>query len=106
MIFYSPEKRDAFVSALPASVFRKEVNEAVVADVNRFDLNPEIHKFKFPVLVMTGRFDMNVAPLVAYRIHQGIPGSQFRVFERSGHLPFYEEPDPFVQAVEDFLAAK
>jgi proline iminopeptidase len=106
MLFYSPEKRDAFVAALPASVFRKAVNEAVGADVARFDLKPEIAKFKFPVLVMTGRFDINVAPLVAYRIHQAIPGSKFLVFERSGHLPFYEEPDAFVQAVEDFLAGR
>jgi proline iminopeptidase len=106
MLFYSPEKRDAFVSALPASVYRKEVNEAAIADAHRFDLNPEIAKFKFPVLVMTGRFDMNVAPLVAYRIRQAIPGSKFHVFERSGHLPFFEEPDAFVQAVEDFLAGK
>ena len=106
MLFYSPEKRDAFVAALPASVFRKDVNSAVVADLARFDLNPEIRKFKFPVLVMCGRFDINVAPLVAYRIHQAIPGSKFRVFERSGHLPFYEELDAFVKAVEDFLAGK
>jgi proline iminopeptidase len=106
MLFYSPEKRDIFVAALPATVFRKEVNEAVSADLGRFDLNPEIAKFKFPVLVMCGRFDINVAPLVAYRIHKAIPGSKFRVFERSGHLPFYEEPDAFVLAVEDFLAGK
>jgi len=106
MLFYSPEKRDAFVAALPVSVYRKDVNSAVVADLARFDLNPEIRKFNFPVLVMCGRFDINVAPLVAYRIHQAIPGSKFRVFQSSGHLPFYEEPDAFVQAVEDFLAAK
>jgi len=106
MLFYSPEKRDAFVAALPASVYRKVVNQAVGADVARFDLKPEIVKFKFPVLVMTGRFDMNVAPLVAYKIHQAIPGSKFLVFERSGHLPFYEEPEAFVGAVEDFLAGK
>lgn len=106
MLFYSPEKRDAFVAALPASVYRRGVNQAVSSDLGRFDLNPEIRKFKFPVMVITGRFDMNVAPIVAYRIHQGIPGSKFRAFERSGHLPFYEEPDAFVQAVEDFLAGK
>jgi proline iminopeptidase len=106
MLFYSPEKRDAFVAAMPASVFRKEVNEAVSADLPRFDLNPEIAKFKFPVLVITGRFDINVAPLVAYKIHKAIPGSKFHVFERSGHLPFYEEPAAFVQAVDDFLAGK
>ena len=106
MLFYSAEKRDAFVSVLPASVYKREVNKAVNADLDRFDLNPEIHKFKFPVMVMTGRFDMNVAPLVAYRIHQGIPGSKFRVFERSGHLPFYEQPEEFVAAVEEFIGGK
>lgn len=106
MLFYSPEKRDAFVAALPPSVYKRSVNQAVNSDLGRFDLNPEIRKFKFPVMVITGRFDMNVAPVVAYRIHQGIPGSKFRAFERSGHLPFYEEPDAFVQAVEAFLAGK
>lgn len=106
MLFYSREKRDAFVKNLPTSVYKKDVNAAVVRDVNRFDLNPELRKFRFPVLVVTGRFDMNVAPLVAYKIHQAIPGSQFAVFERSGHLPFYEEPEGFVQSIEQFLTAR
>lgn len=106
MLFYSAEKRDAFVNALPASVFKRSVNKAVNADLERFDLNPEIRKFKFPVMVISGRWDMNVAPLVAYRIHQGIPGSKFRVFERSGHLPFYEEPEAFVAVVEEFISGK
>jgi proline iminopeptidase len=103
MLCYSPEKRDYFVSNLSRSVFKKDVNQAVVSDVNRFDLNPEIRKFRFPVLVITGRYDMNVAPLVAYKIHQAIAGSRFAVFERSGHLPFYEEPEGFVREVEQFL---
>jgi proline iminopeptidase len=47
---------------------------------------------------------MNVAPVVAYKIHQAIPGSHFAVFERSGHLPFFEEPDAFVRVMEEFLA--
>lgn len=106
MLFYSSEKRDAFVGALPVSVYKRSVNQAVGADVERFDLNPEIRKFKFPVMVITGRFDMNVAPVVAYKIHNAIPGSKFRVFERSGHLPFYEEPGAFVQAIEEFLAGR
>lgn len=106
MLFYSTEKRDAFIAALPASVYKRDVNKAVNSDLDRFDLNPEIRKFKFPVMVITGRYDMNVAPLVAYRIHQAIPASKFRAFEHSGHLPFFEEPEAFVQAVEEFLAGR
>jgi proline iminopeptidase len=104
-LFYSPEKRDAFVAQINPSVFTKAVNEAVEHDVARFDLNPEIKKFKFPTLVITGRYDINVAPSVAYKMHKAIPGSQFVVFEKSGHLPFYEEPEAFVRAMEAFLAA-
>jgi proline iminopeptidase len=104
-LFYSTEKRDAFVSQISPGVYTKEVNQAVEHDVERFDLNPEIRKFKFPTLVITGRYDINVAPSVAWKMHKAIAGSQFVVFEKSGHLPFYEEPEAFVRAVEAFLAA-
>jgi proline iminopeptidase len=104
-LFYAPEKRDAFVAQVSTKVFTKSVNEAVDRDVGRFDLNPELRKFKFPTLVITGRYDINVAPSVAYKIHKAIPGSKFVVLERSGHLPFFEEPEPFVRAVESFLGS-
>jgi proline iminopeptidase len=103
MLFYSPEKRDSFVASLSADVFNKQVNQLVAGDMAHFDLNPEIRKFKFPVLIITGRYDINVAPSVAYNIHQAISGSHFTVFERSGHMPFYEEPENFVQVTEKFL---
>lgn len=106
MLFYSQEKRDAFVAQMAPGAYRKEVFQALIRDLPRFDLNPELHKYKFPVLVMTGRYDINVAPLVAYRIHKAIPGSRFMVFERSGHIPFYEEPEAFVRAAEEFVASK
>jgi proline iminopeptidase len=103
MLFYSAEKRDAFVKSMPPNAFNKEINEAVSRDMARFDLNPEIRKFKFPVLVITGRYDINVAPSVAYKIHRAIPRSRFIVFERSGHIPFYEEPEDFIRVTEAFL---
>ncbi|MGH9676982.1 MAG: alpha/beta fold hydrolase, partial [Candidatus Acidiferrum sp.] len=89
-----------------SSSYNKEVNEAVSKDLASFDLNPELKKFRFPTLVITGRYDMNVAPVIAYRIHQSIPGSKFLVFEKSSHLPFTEEPEAFASAMEDFLQAK
>jgi len=102
-LFYSPEKRDAFLPQVGADAYTRSVNEAVEHDLERFDLNPEIRKFKFPALVITGRYDINVAPSVAYKMHKAIPGSQFAVFEKSGHLPFFEEPEAFVRTLEKFL---
>jgi len=104
MLFYSPEKRDTWLSQMSADAYHDDVFKAITNDLSRFDLNPEIRKFRFPVMVANGRHDMNVAPVVAYKIHQAIGGSHFVVFEHSGHLPFYEEPEGFVHTVEEFLS--
>jgi proline iminopeptidase len=103
MLFYAPANREAMVARLPSLTYRQKVNKLVWADLQRFDLNPELPKFRFPTLVVTGRYDFNVAPSVAWAIHRAIPGSRFVVFERSGHLPFCEESEGFVRALESFL---
>jgi proline iminopeptidase len=103
MIFYSPELRDRFLAREKEFLYRQSVNKLVWSDLQRFDLNPELPHFKFPTLVVTGRYDFNVAPSVAWKIHKAIPGSEFAIFEKSGHMPFYEEPDAFVKRVESFL---
>jgi len=106
MLFVSPEKRDAFLALAPSFAYSQSINLALNADLARFDLNPELPHFHFPTLVGTGRYDFNVAPVIAYRIHKAIPGSRFVVFEWSGHLPFAEEPEVFRRGLEDFLAGK
>jgi proline iminopeptidase len=104
MLFYSPEKRDHALAQMADVDENREVNQTLNHDIQRFDLNPELPKFHFPTIVMTGRFDMNVAPVIAYKIHKAISGSEFVVFDRSGHMPFYEEPEKFVQTVDTFLS--
>ena len=104
MLFHSPARRDAYLAAFRAAdSYQQSVNRSVWNDLQRFDLNPELPKFRFPTLVVTGRYDFNVAPSVAYAIHRAIPGSEFAVFEDSGHLPFYEEPEAFVARLTRFL---
>jgi proline iminopeptidase len=106
MLFYSPEKRDAFLGGAASYHNNRAINQAINADVARFDLNPELPKLRFPALVVTGRYDINVAPATAYRIHRAIPRSKFVVFEKSGHMPFYEEPEAFLKVIGDFLAGR
>jgi len=104
MLFYTKEAREAFFARSSSFVYRQKVNKAVWGDLQRFDLNPELPKFRFPTLVVTGRHDFNVAPSVAWSIQRAIPGSELAVFEKSGHLPFCEETEGFVSRVEAFLA--
>ena len=104
MLFYDERNLEAFRERAKAEGFRysQAINRAVWGDLQRFDLNPELAKFAFPTLVVTGRYDFNVAPSVAWAIHRAIPGSEFAVFEKSGHLPFVEEEDAFVARLEAF----
>ena len=103
MLFYDPSHRERFLAKASGYRYYREVNKAITDDLARFDLNPELPKFRLPTLVITGRYDMNVAPSVAWKIHKAIPGSEFAVFERSGHIPYFEEPDAFRARLTSFL---
>lgn len=106
MLFYSLDHRDAFLAGADSYQYDKGINEMLNQDLARYDLNPELAKLRMPTMVIIGRFDMNVAPSVGWKIHKAIPGSEFAVFEESGHLPFFEEPEAFVSRVESFLTAR
>ena len=105
MLFWSPENRDRYMTHAAEYPYKRTVNELLNQDLKRFDLNPELPKLKMPTMVITGRYDMNVAPSVAWKIHKAIAGSQFVVFEKSGHIPYFEEPEKFVGTIEGFLGA-
>ncbi|MDK9708259.1 MAG: alpha/beta hydrolase [Desulforhopalus sp.] len=104
MLFYSAKNRDSYLAAVTTINSNSAVADALHKDMVELDFTPQLASFHFPTLVLTGRFDMNVAPSVAYAIHNAIPGSRFVVFEQSGHLPFYEEQESFVRTVRGFLA--
>jgi proline iminopeptidase len=105
MLFYDPDHRDAFMAHSGDYHYAPDVNRTLNGDLEKYDLGPELAKFHFPTLVITGRFDINVAPSTAWKIHQRIAGSRFVVFERSGHLPYFEEPEAFVRTLEEFLGS-
>jgi proline iminopeptidase len=103
MLFYSEANRDAYLAGVKDLGSEPQVSAAVQKATRTLDLTPELPKFRFPTMVITGRFDMNVTPVTAWNIYKAIPGATFVVFEKSGHLPSYEEPDKYVQVVEEFL---
>ena len=105
MIFYSPEKLAHYMANAKDLGFSPQTARAVGQSIGDLDYTPALAKFNFPVLVITGRYDMNVAPLTAWRMYKAIPGARFVAFEQSGHLPSYEEPDKYVQVVDAFLSS-
>ncbi len=103
MIFYSPAKRDAYMAKMGDLGFVPAVSEAVSKATEDLDLTPKLAGFHFPTLVITGRYDMNVAPLTAWNLAHAIPGAKLVFFEESSHLPSYEEPEKYQSVLETFL---
>ena len=103
MIFYDRAKLAHYMANAKDLGFDPKTAEAVGTATSKLDYAADLPKFNFPTLVITGRYDMNVAPLTAWKIYKAIPGAKFAVFEQSGHLPSYEEPEKYLQTLNDFL---
>jgi proline iminopeptidase len=56
-------------------------------------------------LIIVGRHDFVCPVGMSEQIHQGIHGSQLAIFEKTGHIPWIEEPEKFFSLVTQFLDA-
>ena len=56
-----------------------------------------------PVQLIWGENDVVIPVAHAQMAHAAMPGSQLEIFERSGHFPFHDDPDRFVEVVQQFV---
>jgi pimeloyl-ACP methyl ester carboxylesterase len=56
-----------------------------------------------PVQIIWGTHDVVVPVSHARMAHAAMPGSRVEIFERSGHFPFHDDPDRFIEVVERFI---
>jgi pimeloyl-ACP methyl ester esterase len=79
------------------------VAEACFATVGTTDLRAKLGKLKVPTAVLHGRHDGVIPFSEAQQLAKKIPGATLTVFEQSGHMPPFEEPDAFNAALVKFL---
>lgn len=70
-------------------------------DFERADVLPTL---KMPVLYTSGRYD-ECRPETSAWYQQQTPGAKLVIIENSGHLTSLDNPDAYIKAVRDFLAA-
>ncbi len=58
-----------------------------------------------PVQLIWGEQDVVIPVSHARLAHAAMPGSQLEIFKRSGHFPFHDDPDRFVEVVQRFIEA-
>ncbi len=56
-----------------------------------------------PVQLIWGEQDAVIPVSHAMMAHAAMPGSRLEIFEGSGHFPFHDDPDRFIELVERFI---
>lgn len=67
-----------------------------------WDITVGASGLRVPLFLAHGRYDYTVPYTLWDGIPERLPNATFALFERSGHQPFFEEPDRFVAAVTEW----
>ena len=74
----------------------------VVGTLKEWTIIPRLGEIRVPTLVTSGRYD-EATPLIAATVRDGIPGAEWVIFEESSHMAHAEEPERYMQVLDDFL---
>ena len=74
----------------------------IIGSIRYWDVTDRLHKIRVPTLVTGGRYD-EVSPKVAKSIHDHIRGSRLVTFEKSSHLPMWEERSRYMRTLDRFM---
>ena len=71
--------------------------------VRRLSYADRLGSVRAPTLVLVGEHDVEAPPPCSEELADGIPDARMVTFERSGHMPFIEEPTLFAEAMAAFF---
>lgn len=85
------------------STYRLDTRKAILPTLTDYDVRRALGEIRVPTLVIAGRHDWITSVAQAEALASGIPRSDLMIFEESGHYPFIDEADHFLQVVTDWL---
>ena len=70
--------------------------------LEEWNVESRLGEIDVPTLILSGRYD-EATPAQQQRLHEGIPGSRWKIFEHSAHLIFLTEPERYREVLTSFL---
>jgi len=83
--------------------------ELMLAPINNFDLRTAVPRISVPITFFQGRHDVGTNPELVARYAAAVEaprGKSFVWFEHSAHMPYYEEPELFREALLRAMAMR
>ena len=100
---YDPEIGKAMDEATRYSVGAFAHSFALLATFNNLE---RLGTIATPTLVLGSRHDWITPPQHGpERVHAALPNARLVIFEKSGHFPFIEEHDAYINTVRDWLVS-
>ena len=100
---------DATIDMMPlyhGGIFTPELlNHLLGPLTHEWDVTRDASSLRVPLLLTHGRYDYTVPHTLWDGIEAVLPTATRHVFSRSGHQPFFEEPDEFARVVGEWMTA-
>jgi non-heme chloroperoxidase len=100
---YTPSQDEIEFLASEIDKCPPKVRAEIMADHTHLDWRDLFPQIKLPVLVTVGRQSKVFPWQGSAYVGQHIPGAKTVFFEKSGHMPFWEEPEKWNAVVADFV---
>jgi proline iminopeptidase len=71
-----------------------------------WDVTVDAETLRTPIFLALGRYDYIVPYTLWEGIPETLPDAELHLFERSGHQPFFEEPERFAAAVAGWMGRR
>lgn len=97
------ERVGVYLQRRAGMVVRMETTERMNTRGGEGELRDRLGAVRAPTLVLHGRHDRNTPLALGEQLANGIPDAHLVVFERSGHFPFVEEQEAYLETIRRFL---
>ena len=81
----------------------KHAGLSIIQHCFKRNLEPELHTISLPTLVISSQYDQKDLRQATLQIHRLISGSKLVDIPNTGHLPFVENPEEYLNAIVDFV---
>ncbi len=101
--FATPSLADSLDFYIPDDyMVRSQRFGNLMGDISNYDLHSELEAVDVPTLLMYGDIEP-AASISGPELQSAIPNAEFVVLENSGHFPFVEQPELFMNELNSFL---
>jgi pimeloyl-ACP methyl ester carboxylesterase len=104
MWWHAPPSENTLRQLSQHMIYRSEADAHFLIDGARWDGRPLAGQVRAPTLVVSGASDRTFPPAQSRQLAEMLPHGTFVEIPAAGHLPFVEQPDRFIAAVERFLS--